>query len=65
MINQNNVTTGNKSQGADSQSLSSQDREKSLTDAVSGMLETSDVLEQDKVEGVDNDEWNDQIRLLK
>ena len=40
-------------------SLSAVDREKALTEAVSGMLETSEVLEQDKVEGVDKEEWNE------
>ena len=40
-------------------SLSTMDKEKALTEAVSGMLETSEVLEQDKVEGVDKEEWNE------
>ena len=40
-------------------SLSAMDKEKALTEAVSGMLETSEVLEQDKVEGVDKEEWNE------
>ena len=35
------------------------DKEKALTEAVSGMLETSEVLEQDKVEGVDKEEWDE------
>lgn len=32
---------------------------KSLTDAVKGVIETSDELEQDKMEGVSKEEWND------
>ena len=32
---------------------------KDLTKAVSNMLETSDKLEQDKMEGVDESEWNE------
>ena len=35
------------------------EKEKALTEAVSGMLETSEVLEQDKVEGVDKEEWDE------
>ena len=40
-------------------SLGAADKEKALTEAVSGMLETSEVLEQDKMEGVDKEEWNE------
>ena len=40
-------------------SLGAKDREKALTEAVSGMLETSEALEQDNMEGVDKEEWND------
>ena len=35
------------------------EKEKALTEAVSGMLETSEALEQDNMEGVDKEEWND------
>ena len=53
------VTPRNSRMEAAETSLSAVDREKALTEAVSGMLETSEVLEQDKVEGVDKEEWNE------
>jgi len=37
--------------------ISAKDKEKGLTDAVSDILTTSNELEQDKMEGVDANEW--------
>ena len=38
--------------------LGAQDKEKMLTSAVSDILQTSEELEQDKMEGVGEEEWN-------
>ena len=45
--------------GATKRDLSAKDKEKNLTDAVSGLLEMSDELEQDKMEGVDAKDWEE------
>ena len=45
--------------GATKRDLSAKDKEKNLTDAVSGLLEMSNELEQDKMEGVDAEDWEE------
>ena len=54
-----NTTVKTSVRGPSQRPASAKDQEKTLTESISGMLQTSDDLEQDKVEGVDKEEWDD------
>merc|ERR1711874_908044 len=50
--------SSNGSASATGENKSAKDKAKGLTDAVSGILTTSNELEQDRMEGVDSKEWD-------
>ena len=54
----NNQQTVRSEVGLNQGTMGPQDKEKMLTSAVSGILHTSEELEQDKMEGVGEEEWN-------